>query len=64
MRKIVIADPKVGQTLVSGNFRPGDVEGFARAVEAYDYARISADSPESIELSTPKEEEKRRPDLG
>lgn len=53
VRKIVIADAAVGGTLVSGNFRPGDVEGFARAVEAYDYASISADSPERIELSAP-----------
>lgn len=50
-RKIVIADAQVGRTLVSGNFRPGDVEGFARAVEAYRYARISADTPARIELS-------------
>lgn len=51
VRKIVIADARVGRTLVSGNFRPGDVESFARALEAYRYARISADTPESIELS-------------
>jgi len=50
-RKIVIADDRVGATLVSGNFRPGDVEGFARAVEAYRYASISADTPARIELS-------------
>jgi len=51
VRKIVIADARVGRTLVSGNFRPGDVESFARALEAYHYASISADTPEGIELS-------------
>lgn len=51
VRKIVIADARVGRTLVSGNFRPGDVESFARALEAYRYARISADTPDGIELS-------------
>jgi len=51
VRKIVIADARVGHTLVSGNFRPGDVESFARALEAYRYARISADTPDGIELS-------------
>jgi transmembrane sensor len=56
VRKIVIADAGVGRTLVSGNFRPGDVEGFARAVEAYDYARISSNNPDSIELSAPSDE--------
>jgi transmembrane sensor len=50
-RKIVITDASVGETLVSGNFRPGDVEGFARAVQAYDYAEISSDSAGRIELS-------------
>jgi ferric-dicitrate binding protein FerR (iron transport regulator) len=51
VRKIVIADARVGNTLVSGNFRPGEVESFARALEAYHYASISADTPEAIELS-------------
>ncbi len=51
VRKIVIADPEVGEILISGNFRPGDVEGFSRAVQAYDYARISADQAGRIELS-------------
>jgi transmembrane sensor len=51
VRKIVIADAQVGRTLVSGNFRPGDVESFARALEAYHYARISADTPDAIELT-------------
>ena len=51
VRKIVISDARVGRTLVSGNFRPGDVESFARALEAYRYARISADTPDNIELS-------------
>lgn len=51
VRKIVIADARVGRTPVSGNFRPGDVESFARALEAYHYARISADTPSGIELS-------------
>jgi transmembrane sensor len=55
VRKIVIADAKVAGTLVSGNFRPGDVEGFARAVEAYRYARISEESGDRIELAAPEQ---------
>lgn len=51
VRQIVIRDPSVGEILVSGNFRPGDVDGFSRAVQAYDYARISADEAGRIELS-------------
>jgi transmembrane sensor len=53
VRKIVIADPAVAGTLVSGNFRPGDVEAFARAVEAYDYASISGQGGAEIKLSAP-----------
>ena len=52
-RKIVITDPSVAGTLVSGNFRPGDVEAFTRAVEAYEYASISAASDDEIKLSAP-----------
>ncbi|HEX5775359.1 MAG TPA: FecR domain-containing protein [Caulobacteraceae bacterium] len=51
VRKIAITDPAVGEILVSGNFRPGDVDGFARAVQAYEYARISAVREGRIELS-------------
>lgn len=54
VRKIVIADARVGRTPVSGNFRPGDVESFARALEAYGYASIAADTPDAIELSQAK----------
>ncbi len=53
IRKIVIADPKVAATPVSGNFRPGDVEGFARAVEAYNYAHVARESDGEIDLSAP-----------
>ena len=53
VRKIVIADASVAGTLVSGNFRPGDVEGFAQAIEAYRYGAISAETPQMIELSEP-----------
>lgn len=52
-RKIVIADEEVGQTLVSGNFRPGDVDGFARALASYDYAGVAHRGDGSIELSAP-----------
>lgn len=55
VRKIVIADASVAGTLISGNFRPGDVEGFAQAVEAYRYATISAETPQVIELSESSE---------
>ncbi len=52
-RKIIIADEDVGHTLISGNFRPGDVDGFARALAAYDYAAVAHRGDGAIELSAP-----------
>jgi len=52
-RKIVVLDPSVGRTLISGNFRPGDVAGFVSALEAYDYASATSRGDGSIALSTP-----------
>lgn len=51
--KIVVLDPSVGRTLISGNFRPGDVAGFVSALEAYDYASVASRADGSIALSTP-----------
>lgn len=52
-RKIVILDDRVGSTLISGNFRPGDVDGFASALAAYHYAAIATRADGSIELTRP-----------
>jgi transmembrane sensor len=52
-RKIVILDDAVGRTLISGNFRPGDVDGFANALAAYDYASVGTRADGSIEISRP-----------
>ena len=52
-RKIVILDDAVGRTLISGNFRPGDVDGFASALAAYDYASVATRADGSIEISRP-----------
>lgn len=52
-RKIVVLDPSVGRTLISGNFRPGDVAGFVSALEAYDYASVASRDDGSIALSAP-----------
>jgi len=52
-RKIVVLDDAVGRTLISGNFRPGDVDGFAGALAAYNYASVATRADGSIEISHP-----------
>lgn len=52
-RKIIVLDDDVGRTLISGNFRPGDVDTFARALAAYDYASVATRPDGSIEISRP-----------
>lgn len=52
-RKIIVRDDAVGRTLISGNFRPGDIDGFASALAAYNYASVATRADGSIEISHP-----------
>lgn len=52
-RKIIVLDDDVGRTLISGNFRPGDVDTFASALAAYEYASVTTRPDGSIEISRP-----------
>ncbi|MGE5489633.1 MAG: FecR family protein, partial [bacterium] len=49
-KKIVIADPTIEKTPISGTFRPGDVDSFVRTIEAYRLARAGENTPLAIDL--------------
>lgn len=49
-KKIILADPKLASTPVSGIFRPGEVDGFVRTVEAYRLARVGENTAEAVQL--------------
>ena len=50
-KKIVIADPSVAGTLITGAFATGDVEGFVSAVRAYRLASVASESRREVELT-------------
>ena len=52
-RKIVLADPMLGDTPVSGRFEADDVEAFTRALAKYEIARVESAGPEVIRLAAP-----------
>lgn len=54
-KKIVVADPKIDSTPISGTFRPGDVDSFVRTIQAYRLARAGADTPEAVQLQAYRE---------
>lgn len=43
-RKIVIADPDLAQRRLGGIYKPGDVEGFSRALRAYGVAEVKGEA--------------------
>lgn len=55
-KKIVIADPKIEQTPISGTFRPGDVDSFVRTVQAYRLAQAGENTPLAVDLRAYREE--------
>lgn len=52
-RKIVLADPQLGETPVSGRFEADDVEAFTRALGKYEIARVESAGPDEILLGPP-----------
>ena len=51
--KMIIATPGLEERRVSGVFEPSSGPGFARALEAYGIARVSAESTTTIVLDSP-----------
>ena len=49
-KKLVIADPAIAETPISGTFRSGDVDSFVRTIHAYRLARAGADTAEAVQL--------------
>jgi len=54
MRHIVIEDPRLAATELSGTYRAGDIEGFVAALEAYGIARVGSSTPARVELVPPR----------
>jgi transmembrane sensor len=53
-KKIVIADETYADRPISGTFKAGDVDTFARGLESYKLARIESDTPASVTLAPPR----------
>ncbi len=49
-KKIVVLDEKAAETPVTAAFKPGDVDGFVRAVRDYGFVRVVADGEDSVEI--------------
>ena len=54
-KRIVIRDPALRASLVSGSFRTDDIEESVRALEAYGLATVTLESDSTIELSAANE---------
>jgi len=50
-QKMVIDDPGLASRPISGSFKPGDVRGFTRSLEAYRYAYVAAQDSRSIHFA-------------
>jgi transmembrane sensor len=50
-QKMVIDDPALAARPISGAFKPGDVQGFARSLESYRYAYIAAEDGETVHFA-------------
>ena len=53
-KKIVIDDATYAARPISGTFKAGDVDTFARGLETYQLARIESDTPEAVVLGPPE----------
>ncbi len=49
-RKIVVDDPELARTLVSGAFRAGDIDAFVTAFESYKVARVRSRDDGAVRL--------------
>jgi transmembrane sensor len=53
-RKMVLDDPSLAQTRVSGVFKPGDLEGFARALGTSGLAQVSGQNDAEVRIGVVK----------
>ena len=53
-RKIVLDDPALATTRVSGIFRPGDLEGFARALKTSGMAQVRQETESEFRIAAIK----------
>lgn len=53
-KKIVIDDAEYAARPISGTFKAGDVDTFARGLETYELARVERDTPQAIVLGPPE----------
>jgi transmembrane sensor len=53
-KKIVVDDGAFADRPISGTFRAGDVETFARGLETYRMARVESDTTNAVVLSAPR----------
>jgi transmembrane sensor len=49
-KKLIVADPAIATTPISGTFRPGDVDSFVRTIEAYRLARAGENTDQAVRL--------------
>jgi transmembrane sensor len=50
-QKMVIDDPALAARPISGAFKPGDMRGFARSLEAYRYAYVAAEDGQTLHFA-------------
>jgi transmembrane sensor len=49
-KKLVIVDPAIEKTPISGTFRSGDVDSFVRTIQAYRLAKAGDNTAEAVQL--------------
>jgi transmembrane sensor len=57
-QKMVIDDPGLAARPISGAFKPGDVQGFARSLESYRYAYVAAENGQTLHFASITERKK------
>ena len=51
-QKMIIDDPALAARPISGAFKPGDVQGFARSLQSYRYAYVSAQDRQTLHFAS------------
>jgi hypothetical protein len=49
---MIIDDPALAARPISGAFKPGDVQGFARSLQSYRYAYVSAQDRQTLHFAS------------
>ena len=50
-QKMIIDDRALAQRPISGAFKPGDVQGFARSLASYGYAKVAAEDAQTLHFA-------------